>query len=85
MYLTLSSALIILSQLLVPLTLSSYAIEFVGKTGNNIMYINIASSVLRLLSVYYLIETNGQYDIIQKEINNGEETEWKRPKFTRNI
>jgi hypothetical protein len=87
MFSTIVSGSIILTQIVLPLLLSqlmglvSFALHF--KYKFELAYINLAICVIRYISIKCLISSNGEYDLIAKEINNLEYDQLDKPEIHR--
>jgi len=51
--------------------------------GLDMLYINMAFCALRYLSIKFLIVSNGEYDLIAKEINDPNDGRLDRPEIQR--
>jgi len=76
MFSTITSGAIILTQVVLPLVLSHYmgVVSLILKLeyGIEMVYVNLTLCALRYISINCFISSNGEYDVIAKEINNSD-------------
>ena len=86
-YSTLISGSIILTQVVLPLVLSHYmglaslVLKFVYRI--KMEHVNLAACVLRYVSIKCFIASNGEYDVIAKEIEDPNNESLHRPEIRR--
>jgi len=85
MFSTITSGAIILTQVVLPLVLSHYmgvvSLILQFEYGIEMVYVNLTLCALRYISINCFISSNGEYDVIAKEINNSDGEKLYRPEI----